>query len=137
MWAYFIKRTRTRTQTLRKPNPEKADRIPKLTVWVKDSFLRNSRELISDMTIAFSILAQKYPNKGFMVPKLDKFLFLQNFAFGQIRGCWCQIWQYFFKILAQKCPNKAILVSIFFVLFLFLSYFTIRQIRGYWFQIWQ
>ena len=33
-----------------------------------------------------------------MVPNLGIFLFLWNFVFRQIRGCWFQIWQYFIKI---------------------------------------
>ena len=33
-----------------------------------------------------------------MVPNLGIFLFLLNFVFRQIRGCWFQIWQYFIKI---------------------------------------
>ena len=32
---------------------EKADPIPKFTVWVKDSFLTDSRVLISNMTTVF------------------------------------------------------------------------------------
>ena len=44
---------------------EKVDPIPKFTVWVKDSFLTNSRVLISNITIVFSkILAQKTPNQA-------------------------------------------------------------------------
>ena len=53
----FIKRTQTGNGPSEKPDPgplEKAHPMPKITVWVKDSFLRYSKVLISDMTIAFS-----------------------------------------------------------------------------------
>ena len=44
---------------------QKVDPIPKFTVRVKDSFLTNSRVLISNMTIVFfKILAQKTPNQA-------------------------------------------------------------------------
>ena len=41
---------------------EKADPIPKLIVWVKDSCLTNSRVLISNMTIVFKNSSPKIPN---------------------------------------------------------------------------
>ena len=44
-----------------------------------------------------------------MVPNLDIFAFLRNFAVRQIRGCWFQIWQYCFQMPAQKYQNKAFL----------------------------
>ena len=54
IWAYFIKWTRTRTfRKSRLGSLEKADPIPKFTVWVKDSLITNLRMLISNMTIAF------------------------------------------------------------------------------------
>ena len=62
------KRTLTWIRTFRKTRTgllEKVDPIPKLTVWVKDSFLRHLRVLISDMTIAFSNSKVKDPK----VPK--------------------------------------------------------------------
>ena len=31
--------------------------------------------------------AQKYPNKAFLVPNLGIFVFCQNFAIRQVRGC--------------------------------------------------
>ena len=78
------------------PRPlEKADPIPKFTVWVKDSFLTNLWVLISNMTIAFfKILAQKYPKKAFLVPNLGILVFfLHNFAIKQIWGGWIPIWK--------------------------------------------
>ena len=38
------------------------------------------------MTMAFKILAQKYPIKAFFGPKFPFFFFLRNFASRQIRG---------------------------------------------------
>ena len=35
----------------------------------------------------FKVLAQKYPNQAFLVPNLGIFVFSQNFAIRQIRGC--------------------------------------------------
>ena len=59
----------------------------------------------------FKFFAQKYPSKALLVPNLDIFLFLQNFAVRKIWGCWFQIWQYSgSKILVPKYPYKAFLV---------------------------
>ena len=58
------KRTLTRTRTFRKTRTgllEKADSIPKFTVWVKDWLWRHLRVLISDVTIAFSNSSPKVP----------------------------------------------------------------------------
>ena len=71
-----------------------------------------------------------------MVPNLDIFVFLRNFAVRIIRGCWFQIWQYAFKALAQKYPNYTFLVPNLDIFF-FREIFAIRKIQGCWFQIWQ
>ena len=63
-------------------------------------------------------MAQKYPNKAFLIPNLGIFILSQNFAVRQIRGCWFQIWQYSFQIPAQKHPNKTFLDFSFFHEFL-------------------
>ena len=73
--------------------------------------LTNLRIQISGMTIVFNILAHKCVNKTFLVPVLEIFLFLINFAVWQISNCWFQIWQWLLKILPQKHPNKASLVT--------------------------
>ena len=54
----------------------------------------------------FQILAQKYPEKSFLVLNLKPFHFGRNFAIPQIVGCWFQIWKQLLKIAAQKYPNK-------------------------------
>ena len=54
----------------------------------------------------FQILAQKYPEKSFLVLSLKPFHFGWNFAIPQIVGCWFQIWKQLLKIAAQKYPNK-------------------------------
>ena len=38
------------------------------------------------MTIAFEILAQKYPSKAFLIPNLGVFVFSQNFAIREVWG---------------------------------------------------
>ena len=54
----------------------------------KVCYKTNSRTLISNMTIiSFQILAQKYPNNAFLVPRLGIFIFSLNLAIRQIRGC--------------------------------------------------
>ena len=56
---------------------------------------------------SFRILAQKYPNKAFLLPDLGVLgFFLQNFVIRQIKGCWFQIWQYHFQLPALKYPNQ-------------------------------
>ena len=77
--AYFIKRTRTRTQTFKKADP-----IPKITVWVKDLFLTNLRVLILNMTILFWNPNPKH--KAFLVQIWDNFASSQNFAIDKIEG---------------------------------------------------
>ena len=60
---------------------------------------------------SFRILAQKYPNKAFLLPDLGVLgFFLQNFVIRQIKGCWFQIWQYHFQLPALKYPNQVFLV---------------------------
>ena len=82
--------------------------VPNLDIFVffaKFSNHANPRVLISNMTIfSLKILVQKYLIKVFLVPNLAIFVFffLQNFAFRQIRLCWFQIWQYFFKKFQLK-----------------------------------
>ena len=71
-----------------------------------------------------------------MVLILEIFVFSRNFATRQIRGCWFQIWQYYFQISAQKYPNQAFLVPNL-TIFIFAPNFGTRKIRGRWFQIWQ
>ena len=71
-----------------------------------------------------------------MIPNLDNFVFSQNFAVSQIRGCWFQIWQYHFQIPAQKYPNQAFLVPNLRI-YIFAPNFAARQIERRWFQIWQ
>ena len=56
---------------------------------------------MSNITILFSnsspklpkpgIFGQKFPSKAFLVPNLDIFVFLRNFAIDQIRGMSFQI----------------------------------------------
>ena len=56
-------------------------------------------------------MGQKYPKCHFWAHVWAFFFFfLRGFAVSQIRGCWFQIWQYYFQIPAQKYPNKAFLV---------------------------
>ena len=89
------------------------------------------------MTIFFFlILAQKYPNKAFLVSNLGIFIISQNFAMRQVRKCWFQMWQNCFRITSQKYPNKAFLVPNSGI-FVSSQKFAIRQIRECWFQIWQ
>ena len=83
-----------------------------------------------------SFLVKKYPEMAFLVPNLDIFVSSQNFAVRQIRRCWFQIWQYFFKILTQKYLNKVFLVPNLGI-FVSLRNFVNRKIWGCWFQIWQ
>ena len=71
-----------------KPDPgplEKADLITKFTVWVKDSFLRNLRVMISDTVIAFSNSSQ---SNAFFGPKFRHFFSQWNVVIRQIQGCW-------------------------------------------------
>ena len=56
----------------------------------------------------FKILAQKYPNKTFLVPNLAIFVISRNFASRSIRGCWFQMWQYCFQTPVQKIPKSGI-----------------------------
>ena len=94
----------------------------------------------------FKILDENYPNKTFLVkntkirhflfPNLGIFIFPPNFSGRQIRGCWFQIFQYFFQIIILKYPNQKFFVSNLGILAL-LQKFTIRLIWGCWFQIWQ
>ena len=64
------------------------------------------------MTIFFKIPAQKYPNKAFLVPNLDIFIFSWNFAIDKFEGA------------DFKCDNS-----------FFLNSSPTRQIWE--FQIWQ
>ena len=68
-----------------------------------------------------------------MVTNLDIFIFSWNFAIRQIRGCWFQIWQYYFQIQAQKYPNNALFVP-YLRIFIFVPNFAARQIWGGWSQ---
>ena len=80
--AYFIKRTRNRNQTFWKSGPrhlEKADPIPKFTVWVKDSLKANLRVLISNMTIVFYNSSSKVPKQGIFDPNFRHFHFFTKF----------------------------------------------------------
>ena len=55
-WAYFKKKTGPGPRSPQKSYPgslEKVDPILKITVWIKNSILTNSRVLISDMTLDF------------------------------------------------------------------------------------
>ena len=73
---------------------EKADHVPKSTVWVKNSILTNLRVLISNMTIVFlNIPAEKYPNEVFLVLALGILIPARNFAIGKIWERSFQIWQ--------------------------------------------
>ena len=93
--------------------------------------------LISNIAIVFFlILAQKYPNKAFLVPNLAIFIFSRNFAIRQSRGCWVQIWQYNFQFQVQEHPNQAFLVTNLRIC-IFAPNFATRQIRGRWFEKWQ
>ena len=54
----------------------------------------------------------------------------------QIRGCWFQIWQYFFKFTAQNTQIRQFWCQNwihFFVLHIF--FFAFRQILGCWFHL--
>ena len=86
--------------------------------------------------ICFKILAQKYPNKAFLVGNLDISVFSRKFAIKQIRGCWFQLWEKFFQISSQKYIHQAFLgqnLSIFFPS----HHFAVTLIRRNWFEIWQ
>ena len=86
------------------PLLEKADPISKFAVWVKDLYLTNLRALISDMTILFQILAQKYRGKVFLVTNLGIFVFFKKKFVIRLN------FVSFFRILAQKYPNKGFFV---------------------------
>ena len=64
------------------------------------------------------------------------FVFPQNFAIRQMRGCWFQIWQYCLQIPALQYINQAFLVPNLGI-FAFSWKFANRQIPRCWFQIWQ
>ena len=74
--------------------------------------------------------------KAFLVSNLGVFIFWQNFAISQIRGCWLQIWQYYFRIAAQNYPNQAFLIPNLRI-FIISGNLAIRQIRRDLFQTWQ
>ena len=73
-----MKRTQTRifrksgSRTFRKSGPY-------TKIQFKNSLLTNSRVLVSNMTIVFKVLAQKYPSKAFLVPNLGIFIHLDKF----------------------------------------------------------
>ena len=69
-----------------------------------------------------------------MVPKLRIFSFTQNFEFWQIRRCWFQIWQYFFKLTAQNNQFKLFWSQFWFFL-CFPQFFAFWKILACWFQI--
>ena len=87
------------------------------------------------MKMVFSNFSPKTPKLGIFGPKLKDFFSAPNFAIRQIRGCWLQKGQWFFKI-APKHPNKAFLVPNLRIL-IFARNFAITQIGGRWSQIWQ
>ena len=75
------------------------------------------------MTIVFKILAQKYPNKTFLVPNLGIFVFFAKFSNeANSRVLISNMTIVFFKVLAQKYQNKAFLVKN-------------SEIRHFWSQI--
>ena len=80
------------------------------------------------------ILAQKYPDKTFLVPNLGIFIFLRKFAVRQIRGCWFQIDKIIFKF-QHKYTQIRHFWSKNLRIFVFAPNFTTRQIRGCWFHI--
>ena len=89
------------------------------------------------MTIDFfKILAQKYPNKAYLVPNLGIFVFSQNLELRQIQGCRFQIWQYCFQIPTQGYPNQTFLVPDL-SFFVFSWNFSNTKIWVCEFQTWQ
>ena len=80
----------TKRWIFRKSGPwtplEKTNLTQKFSARVKNSFLTISSVRISNMTIVFLILAQKNPNKVFLVQNLGIFIILQNVTIRQIQG---------------------------------------------------
>ena len=62
------------------------------------------------MTIVFKILAQKYPNKAFLIPNLGILFFREILQIHKLEGADSKYDNSFSKNLAQKCPNKTFLV---------------------------
>ena len=58
----------------------------------------------------FLILAQKYPNKAFLVPNVGIFFLHKILQLSKFKGVDLKYDNSFFKIIAQKYPNKAFLV---------------------------
>ena len=107
-WTYFLKRTRgpsPGSSEKAEPGPlEKADPIPYFTVWVKNSYLKNPRVLISNITIVFKIPVQYYPSKAVLVPNLRIIVLSRNFAIRQICGHWFK-YDVLFSNSSPKIPK--------------------------------
>ena len=135
-WLYmanFIKRTRIRTRIFKKSGPRA---FRKSGPYTKNHFWQIWGGWFQVWQYFFKILAQKYPNKAFLVPNIGNFAFPQNFGTWHISGCWFQLWQWFFKILAEKYPNKAFLIPNLGN-FVFVQNFAVRQIWWCWFKLLQ
>ena len=100
-------------------------------IWQK--FFENSSPKISK----WDFFCQKYPNKAFLVPNLNIFVFWQNLQLGKFDAGDFKYSNSFLKTnLAQKYLTKAFLVTNLGIFFIS-KIFAIRQIQGCWFQIWQ
>ena len=119
-------------------NPNQAFLVPNLEILIFDENLKLNRFEGADFkydNIGFKrqrkntqirqfwsqILALFFLHKIFAIRHLGIFIFLENFGMRQIRGCWFQIWQYYYQLPAPKYPNQALLVSNLRILFLQLT----------------
>ena len=73
------------------------------------------------------IVAQKYPNKAFLVPDLGIFAFYKIFQLDKFEGT--DFKYELFKTLAQKYPNEAFSVPNLGI-FVFLQNFLATQVGG-------
>ena len=89
------------------------------------------------MTRIFSNSSSKIWKSDNFGLKFKNFLcFARNFATRQIRGCWFQIWQWFFKIAAQHTKIRQFLVPNLRILS-FARNVLITQFGGRLLEIWQ
>ena len=105
--------------------------------------IRQIRRVDFNITILFSNISPKYPNKAFLVPNLGIFVFFTNdFWFcdrlrnrtNSRKQTSCR------RIVFSKFTPKICKSDIFghkFKDYYFAPNIAIRQIRGRWFQIWQ
>ena len=107
-------------------NLEKVDFLPKLSLWVKNSFLTNSRVLILNMTNSFWNSSPRFKNQTFLLPSLRIFNFGPNFSIRQNRRHRFRVWQYCFQIPGEICPNQAILL-VNLGIFILLQNFVIQN----------